>query len=108
MRRYPTRGISIVIRTRAQPLSSEDGSGCELKRVMLAEFFRNVKLPREFTARFEDKGALILTRVIIIKAVNTLLYTVLMLAMMSCINVELVTVGRLLLVSRDLGTPRRR
>ena len=104
---YPTKGISIVIRTRAQPLSSEDGSGCELKRVMLAEFFRNVKLPREFTARFEDKGALILTRVIIIKAVNTLLYTVLMLAMMSWIDIEL-TVGRLQLVSRDLGTPRRR
>ena len=96
-----------MIRTRAQPLSSEDGSGCELKRVMLAEFFRNVKLPREFTARFEDKGALILTRVIIIKAVNTLLYTVLMLAMMSWIDIEL-TVGRLQLVSRDLGTPRRR
>ena len=71
----------------AKPLFFEDGSGCELtilKRVLLPVFSRNI-VPVVFTAR-EAKDDLGLTPEVNISAVNTSLYTVTNLTMMSLMD----------------------
>ena len=77
-RRIPTTGISIKISARVnQPLFIDDGSGFNevtLAKVALTEFFKNVELLQVFAARFKDRVDPILILVIIIEAVNILLY----------------------------------